>query len=123
MDTDNRDGDFETRLLGLKLDVDKIMDAMQRESEQAARAVDLYPQAKQLCNRLLGQAAGHQAKAANLSRRLDVCRQTLKVLQQEAQTLTAGDDTDRAKSVRRDLQEIAETIRNWSTTNDGLGLG
>ncbi|MCL5279234.1 MAG: hypothetical protein M1376_04930 [Planctomycetes bacterium] len=116
--------DFQSRLLLLKLDVEHMAAAMQAESEKAQRSLTIYPRARALLNRLLGSAAGHQAKAANLGRRLNGCLDRLKSLEAEAETVVAHlaeRDPEQAKILRRDLRQIREQIRRWSVGSDGLG--
>ena len=123
--TDSQDplSDFQNRLLVLKLAVDHLAGSMQAESEEARRALTLYPRCRALLNRLLGQAAGHQARAAHLGQRLNLCRHRLEELQIEGEKVIeqlTGQDPEQVTIVRRDLRQIREQIRAWSVESDGL---
>jgi len=115
--------DFESRLVNLKLEVEKIAGLMQTESEEARRALTLYGRTRRLLTSFLGRAASHQGKACHLGQRLAGYRDQLKALHRDIDALSwkpAEQDRPRLTAARRELRRIAEQIHVWSVESDGL---
>jgi len=116
--------DFESRVVVLSLDVDRLTREMQTESESARRALGCYGRAKHLLNTFLGRAANHQSRACHLGRRLTVCKDCLGNLQREWDRLAwdpSAQDQEELEITKRELRRIGEMIRHWSVESDDKG--
>lgn len=123
VDAENHADDFAGRLVSLKLDVDRLIEAMESESEQARQALSLYGRIRRLLSAFMRRAASHQGKACYLGQQLAACRERLQTLQRQYDGRAGapgGQDAEEAKIARSELRRIAEQIRHWSVESDGL---
>jgi len=118
MDED-RQHDFESRLVALGQSVERVVGLMQTESDEARRALSLYGRARRLLNSFLGKASGHQVRACHLGQRLAGYTDELKSLQREVE-VWPEQDRERTRAARRELRRIGEQIRHGSVESDGL---
>jgi len=118
MDAENNN-DFESRLSALAQSVDKVVELMRTESDEARRALALYPRARKLVNSFLRQASGHQTRACHLGQQLSGFADELKNLHRHIDA-RPGQDAERAQAARRELHRIARQIRSWQVESDGL---